>query len=188
MDFSLKKLQSYFETAKKVQELVTTDSSKISTTPSGTTAVTTLHDGMSDDEEEQFIQQQQQKLSKLPTGTPSEVMSTIKAIGEAAIDAIKFCEIQETKREGIRAQRDVIIRRIDKTADLVKTYLDKTFDERRYQFDKYFQLVDKAIENGDQNLLAMTLQNINALSASSPFKELKAIGEAINNPNTEWDI
>lgn len=187
MDFSLTKLQSYITTAKKVQELVTNGSNKVSAVSSGTTTVT-VHENMTDEEEEQFLQQQQQKLSKLPTGTPSEVMSTIKAIGEAASDAIKFCEIQETKREGIRAQRDVIIHRIDNTANLVRTYLDKTFDERRYQFDKYFHLVDKAIESGDQNLLAMTLQNINELSASSPFKELKAIGEAINNPNTEWDI
>lgn len=182
MGFSFKDIRSFLQTAKEVKDMVSANSNRTSSEN------IVLHENMTEEEENAFLEQQQKKLTHLPTGSPKEVMETIRALGEAASDAIKFCELQETKREGIRAQRDLMIERIDRTADLIKDYLDKTFDERRYQFDKYFTMIDRAIETGDQNLLALSLQNINQLSASSPFKDLKTIGDAINNPNTEWDI
>lgn len=186
MNFSFQDIEGIFDKARTVKDLYSAGKELCPT--SGTSSSVILHDSMTKEEEEMFLKQQQSKLSKLPTGSPKEVLETIKTLGEAANDAIKFCQIQETKRTEIRAQRDIMIRQIDKTAELVKVYLDKTFDERRYQFDKYFSLVDKAIETGDKNLLNVTLQNIQSLSASSPFKDLKSLAEAINNKNTEWDI
>lgn len=187
MNISLKQITGVLEKVKTINDLYSAGNKLQQPGDKASTPVV-LQEKMTDAEERRFLEQQQSKLSKLPLGNPKEVLDTIKTLGEAANDAIKFCQIQETKRESIRAQRDIIIHRIDKTADLVRVYLDKTFDERRSQFDKYFSLVDRAIETGDQNLLDATLQNIQSLSASSPFRDLKSLGEAINNPNTEWDI
>lgn len=66
--------------------------------------------------------------------------------------------------------------------------MEKTFDERRNNFDKLFSLVDQAIETGDNNLLSLSLQNINSLAASSPFKDISVMKDQLESGDTEWDI
>ena len=51
-------------------------------------------------------------------------------------------------------------------------YLNRTFDERKYQFEQYFKALDKAIESNSIEMMGMCLQNINNLALSSPFRPL----------------
>lgn len=122
---------------------------------------------------------------------PASVMAAIGALGEVANDTVKYVEEQETKREGVRAQRDVAIAQINATTQCIKDYLDKTFDERSSIFAKQFEAVDEALRTGNTDMLAMILQSINALAAQSPFKNLADIGQvkqALTDGNAEWDI
>ena len=75
--------------------------------------------------------------------------------------------------------------------DLLMTYLEKTYDERKTAFSKYFEVVDHALQNNNVQELAMGLENINDLAKSSPFKnlaDLKSVGDALKDKNTVWDI
>ncbi len=122
---------------------------------------------------------------------PASVMAAIGTLGEVANDTVKYVEEQETKREEVRAQRDVAIAQINATTQCIKDYLDKTFDERSSIFAKQFEAVDEALRTGNTDMLAMTLQSINALAAQSPFKNLADIGQvkqALTDGNAEWDI
>lgn len=122
---------------------------------------------------------------------PEAVVSALTALGEVANDTIKYVAEQETKQEEIRAKRDVAIAQINATSECIKAYLEKTFDERSAIFSKQFEVVDEALRTGNTEMLAMSLQSINALAAQSPFKNLADIGQvkqALTTGDTEWDI
>ena len=119
-----------------------------------------------------------------------DVVTAISRMVEQANETIKFCEQQETIRTEIRANAAVEIKKINTTANLIRDYLNRSFDERAGLFDNYFTIVDKALETGDNTLLAQTLQSINSLASSSPFKDLADINKVSSmlSEGGEWDI
>lgn len=122
---------------------------------------------------------------------PEDVERALRILGEVAQDTIKYAEEQETKREEIRAMRDTAIAQINAMKECVQTYLEKTFDERSAVFAKQFEVVDTALLSGDNEMLASGLNSINALAASSPFKNLAditAVQKSLSSSDTEWDI
>jgi hypothetical protein len=122
---------------------------------------------------------------------PEEVMEALSTLAQVSNETVKYVAEQETKREEIRAERDVAIARIHAMSDNIKLYLEKTFDERSAIFAKQFECVDAALREGNTEMLAMTLNSINSLAASSPFKNLADINQvqqALSDGGTEWDI
>lgn len=122
---------------------------------------------------------------------PEAVAAALGALSEVANETVKFVAEQETLQEEIRAKRDVAIAQINATSQLIKKYLDKTFDERSAIFAKQFDCVDAALKNGNVEMLSTILNSINALAAQSPFKALANINEvqkALASGDTEWDI
>ena len=121
---------------------------------------------------------------------PEQCMAAIQEIYSVADETIKYCAEQETKREEIRAERDVAIARIKEMGELVKVYLEKTYDERSAIFAKQFEAIDAAISNGNVEMLAVTLNSMNALASSSPFKNLADINSVKQGliEGSEWDI
>lgn len=119
-----------------------------------------------------------------------DVVSAISRMVEQANETIQFCAQQETLRTEIRANAAVEIEKINATANLIRDYLNRSFDERAGLFDNYFTIVDKALETGDNTLLAQTLQSINSLASSSPFKDLADINKVSSmlSEGGEWDI
>ena len=129
-----------------------------------------------DEEEDTFFEDNTSKLTgviKDAAGSgfqdPEAVVAAITALGEVASDTIKYVADQETKQEEIRAKRDVAIAEINATTECIKAYLEKTFDERSAIFSKQFEAVDEALRTGNTEMLALSLQSINALAAQSPF-------------------
>ena len=121
---------------------------------------------------------------------PQQCMAALSEIYSVADETIKYCAEQETKRETIRAERDVAIAKIKEMGELVRVYLEKTYDERRDIFAKQFEVIDASIASGNVEMLAMTLNSMNELAASSPFKNLADIQSVKQGliDNTEWDI
>ena len=121
---------------------------------------------------------------------PGDVTAMIGEMARQANETMRFCEEQKTKRTEIRANADVEISKINAMADMVRDYLKRSFDERAGLFDNYFSVLDKALERGDNTLVAQTLQSINSLAASSPFKDLADLGKVSTMlaEGGEWDI
>ena len=151
----------------------------------------TVFDGMSEQEENAFIQNLSGRFVGQKLNTPADAINMVKIFVEASKDVAKFTEIQKTKRTEIRALTEVRIKEIDSMRDLILTYLDKTFDERSKIFAKQFECVDKALVNGDANLLAISLNSITDLAKSSPFKalaDIKIVQKQLAANNTTFDI
>ena len=120
----------------------------------------------------------------------TEVVAVIDNMMRQANETIRFCEEQKTIRTEIKAQAEVEIGKINAMANLVRDYLARSFDERADIFDSYFSVLDHALEEGDNMLVAQTLQSINSLATSSPFKDLADINKVTEqlSAGTEWDI
>ena len=121
---------------------------------------------------------------------PGDVTAMIGEMARQANETMRFCEEQKTIRAEIRANATVEITKINAMADMVRDYLKQSFDERAGLFDNYFSVLDKALESGDNTLVAQTLQSINSLAASSPFKDLADLGKVSTmlSEGSEWDI
>ena len=144
-----------------------------------------LSENMSAEEEQQFIENQYNNLM-----SAQDVQEALMVLNKEVLETIKFCEVQKTKREKIRAESNVKLAQINSMTECIKDYLNRSFDERGKLFDNYFNVLDKAIEGDNMELMAATLQSINSLAASSPFKDLNDIGKVTQNLSMggEWDI
>ena len=169
---------------KKEGSMPTVKNSEANTSPM-------ISEKMSSEEEDALIENTKAKLSRKSLSSPSEVLSTLKAFSEAATDAVKFCEIQETKRAEIKANAEVHIAQMRAQRDIIIDYLQRSFDERRYLFEQQFKVVDHALMTGNTEELAISLQSINDLAKSSPFKALSDIGNvqrALTQEGSTFDI
>lgn len=122
---------------------------------------------------------------------PEEVLRAFNTLQMVANETIKYVEEQETKRVEINAQRDIAIEKIRVIEKAITTYLEKTFDERRFIFSKQFDAVDAALKTNNTEQLAISLNSINSLAAQSPFKalsDLKSVQKQLLESDNEWDI
>lgn len=101
-----------------------------------------------------------------------DLVTVFKNIYNNTLESIKFCEEQKTERVKIEEESKQRIERIHAQRDFLITYLEKTFDERKQQFDHYFIALDKAIDRNDPQMMAMCLNSISSLALSSPFRPL----------------
>lgn len=196
MKFGIKDIKEIVELAQKVLKMTSKEPSSKSTSSKSSELVESkssphISEDMTPKEEDELIEKTKDKLSGRSLGSPAEVLSTLKAFTEAATEAVKFCEVQETKREEIRANRDARIKQLEVQRDIIMNYLDHSFDERKYLFEEQFKIVDHALTTGNSEELALSLQNINDLAKSSPFKALADLGRvqnSLNQENSTFDI
>ena len=140
---------------------------------------------------DRFIKEMENDMAvSIANITSDKMMNFIKDFISRANEVQKFCEVQQTKRAEINAKRDVLIGQIEREKEIILEYLKEAFDERRTCFDKLFSIVDKAIENGNNEQLSLALQSINILASESPFKVLSSISatqKALKDKDHEWN-
>lgn len=150
-----------------------------------------VRESMTDEEETEFIASLTNNSSNVVLNNPAEVLNAIRDITVATTEVVKFIELQKTKRIEINARKEEAICRIDAMRDAIKFYMEKTFDERSSIFAKHFKCIDAALVKGDINLLSVSLNSINTLATSSPFKnlaDLSQVQKQLADSNTIWDI
>jgi hypothetical protein len=138
-----------------------------------------------EDIQKQFAKDGIDALACAPAAAPIFLLQTLLIqAGEVA----KYTEVQKTARKGIEAERDVAVKRIDSQKEILLAYLEKTFDERKENFSKLFDVIDHSIESGNMDELAMALDGVIRLAETSPFKDLRSVQGGLEDPNMEWDI
>ena len=147
----------------------------------------------------------QAKTGSLSNEPPFEILSKLGKVGvenaaaigqivdglKTAADAIREIAVQRTEQERIRQNARVEIEQIHAVRDTMLRYLDRSFDERRSNFDALFTRLDTAIERGSLEAMAMTLDAVVMLAQSSPFKDLADVGKAkaaIQDKSREWEF
>lgn len=119
---------------------------------------------------------------------PSQVLQTL--VG-AANEWAKEAQHAKTERADIAAWEHVQIDKIHAQREVLLKTLDLTFDERRENFRRMFDGLDRAMDAGDAAQAASLLESITDLARTSPFKELanvQIIAAELKRPGQVWDV
>lgn len=101
----------------------------------------------------------------IPQSSPS-LISTIPGVIKSIADCVSYCQKQETVRADINAKRDVAVSMIKARHESFEHLLSCRFTERDRLLDRYFQMAQKALESGNDEILKDVLQSILAVYGS----------------------
>lgn len=93
--------------------------------------------------------------------------------------------INENKRldnERINLQNQAI--KIVLKHQINMTFIQKVFEERGLVFTKYFEIINKGLESGNDNLVFMGLSAANNLAVSDPLKSIQDNLNALESNDT----
>lgn len=130
-------------------------------------------------------------VDALTNRTANQPIDIMNKLADIAADVEKFREAQKTKRTAIEADKEMFISRINAQKEVLLLHLEKTFDERKEIFKKYFDVIDDALQKDNTQQLVVGLNSVTDLAKSSPFKDLadiNQIGMALQDENYEWDF
>ncbi len=120
-------------------------------------------------------------LDKLPQIDGS--MDVSVKMASMALNTLKdICNtqaVEETKREGIRASRDVKIETIRAKKEVLIKYLELSFAERNKALDIYFHTLDQSLNSGNQQAILLSLNAIVATLSTSPLAAYKEVDRAL---------
>lgn len=91
-------------------------------------------------------------------------------------------EVEQTKRESIRATRDVNIKAIEENAAILKTYLEGMFKERAGIIDGMFERLDRGLAEGNPQVASDAMAAIVAVTRQSPLAGVRELLGDLRNP------
>lgn len=113
----------------------------------------------------------------LPTPGPAMIIDTFTLVVASTNELITTLVQEQRRREEIRAWEKTQLEVIHVQRDFLLKALDEVFDERRENFRRLFDQLDRALESGGENSAAQAaglLDAITDLAKTSPFKDLKS--------------
>jgi len=106
---------------------------------------------------------------------PTMVVDGMKILFESYITYKKTVEIEKSKRENIRTERDIALSRINSQKQVLQEYFEYTFAERKNNFQKLFSVLDKGIESDNSELIIKSLDSIVEIAKDSPLKGMRQL-------------
>lgn len=103
-------------------------------------------------------------------------------------DYFRTMQVEETKRQAIIANRDVLIERITAERDTLLAYFDHKFAERRAALDEFFELLHQAIASGDNQQLVVALSGILTIIQDNALEDFASFKEKFQNPDYVVEI
>lgn len=107
--------------------------------------------------------------------SPTQALEGLKVFAEVVRDNHKVTEEEITKRVNIAAMRDVEIEKIQAQKEILKSYFDGIFSERKYMIAQMFDKLDKGIENNNLELIQMSMSSIVSIAQESPLKQVESL-------------
>ncbi len=107
------------------------------------------------------------------------------------VDCYQASEQGRTERARIQASEKTALEEIRAKKEMFMAYLDKSFDERKCNFERLFSALDRAIDENDTDAAANALNSITELGKTSPFKDLmsaRGFRRTLNEPGATFDF
>jgi len=127
----------------------------------------------------QLAQEAAKKLPKAPRPGLADPTLTFTSLVQAWQNYRQICEVEQTRREEIRARAEVEMTRLREQAELVRECLRMTFAERRENFERSFSMLEAALANKDDRQIEAALTLIVTLVKDSPVKQAAEAMRAI---------
>ena len=107
---------------------------------------------------------------------------------EGVVAYFRTLEEEETKREAILANRDVLVTRINAERDAILSYFGHRFAERRAALDEFFKLLRHATVNGDNEQLVTALGGILGIIQQNPLDDFETFKRKLQDPDYVIEI
>lgn len=130
-------------------------------------------------------------LPGMPRVDPlSTTTSAFSLLVEAYKDYNHIKQVETTKREMIRAQRDVAISRIQAQKEVLQDYLQRTFAERASNFSHMFDMLDHGLASGDDKEIGIAMNMIVKQMEINPLEGINQLMsgnviDQINDPDID---
>ncbi len=122
-----------------------------------------------------------------PTAAPFQVAKYAENAFSDVISYLKIRQEEMTKREEIRADRDVALREIKARERVILKYLDNSHKERKQTFKDFFERIDTALEQNNVEALTHLVSGLVEVYKDSPFAAL-ASTEATKKHLLQGDV
>lgn len=129
-----------------------------------------------------------------PKNGPLQAMNAFSALSqvvEAARECITTHEEQATARARIGAYEATEVARIKAGEAILKEYFAQVFAERRGLYEELFARLDRALEDGNGEVLHSVVRGIVDIARSSPLADMGDLGKvraALDDPDQVWDL
>lgn len=105
------------------------------------------------------------------------------AVIRECVEYLKCHEEEQTKRAHIIAQRDVLVHAINTEKELLLTYFEQRFAERRASLEQLFTLLRQGVDSGDSHSVDAALMGILGILQANPLADLGEFRRAWSNPH-----
>lgn len=95
----------------------------------------------------------------------------------------QITEIEKTKREKVKAWRDVNVKIIEENSEILKKYLELSFKERALTIKETFERLDSALANGNTEVVGLMMNSIVSIVNDSPLAKAEQVIASMNNPS-----
>lgn len=117
--------------------------------------------------------------------------AALKQMVEAARECIQIHQVESTKRARIEAYEATEVARIRAAETVLKDYFTQVFAERRNLYGELFDRLDRALDEGNGEVLNSVVRGIVDIAKSSPLADmgdLSQVRAALDDPDQVWDL
>ena len=121
----------------------------------------------------------------------ADIAQVAQKVSRDVKDYLVIAEQEQTKRAQIKSDCKIELARIGAIRSTFEMFLDRSFDERRRNFEELFVLVKGSIDRGDLKALESSLNAVVELAKVSPLAEAKSLASlrsAMDDPDHEFTI
>lgn len=123
--------------------------------------------------------------------TAPDGFAALTEIVEAARECIAVHNVERTKRAKIGAYEATEVARIKAAENVLRSYFEQVFAERRTTFGELFSRLDQAMEQGNGEVVNAALRGIVDIARTSPLADLGDLSQiraALDDPEQVWDL
>lgn len=133
------------------------------------------------------------KVAGAAKGTLSAVdgFTALSAMVDAARTCIKVHEEESTKRSRIVAYEATEVARIKAAEAVLRGYFEQIFAERRVTYEELFARLDRALDDGNSEVVSAVLRGIVDVARTSPLADLGDLSQiraALDDPDQVWEL
>lgn len=117
--------------------------------------------------------------------------AALNQIAEAARECIRIHEVESTKRARMEAYEATEVARIRAAEAVLKDYFTQAFAERHNIYEEMFSRLDRALDEGNGEMLHTVVRGIVDIAKSSPLADigdLSQVRAALDDPDQVWEL
>ena len=103
-------------------------------------------------------------------------------------DYFRTIQEEQTRRQAIAANRDVLISRLTAEKETILAYFSHRFAERRAALDEFFELLHHAVGSGDNHQLNIVLAGILGIIQDNPLDDFETFKQQFHDPDYTIEI